>query len=137
MKYYSVQRPLMPGNFPEPTYAKVLDIHNFDDRQYAEEISREAWGWIEYDKPLLNHDVDNYDLVAVPEQELRLKYLGTDSFRRYVYTDKNGKLWKLTDCCSPRQVCEERGDRPYSSCGNAFDGEPDCPMSNCIKAVYE
>ncbi len=49
----------------------------------------------------------------------------------------NGKLWKLLDCCSPREVCEERRDTPYSSSGNEFDGEPDCPMANDIKPIFE
>ena len=46
------------------------------------------------------------------------------------------KNWKLLDCCSPREVCEQRGDAPYSSCGNTFDGEPDCPMAAHIKPRF-
>ncbi len=137
MRYYSTQRPVMPGSFPKPDYAEILEIHNFDHRKYVEEISREAWGWIEYNKPLTNFDMNSHELVALPEKELHLKYFGRDSWSRYVYEDENGKLWKLTDCCSPREACEERGDRPVSACGNAFDGEPDCPMGTQYKVVFE
>lgn len=66
-----------------------------------------------------------------------LKYIGRDSFDRYVYKDENGKLWKHLDCCSPRKICQERGDTFYSSYGNTFDGEPDCPMRAGIECVYE
>ena len=50
--------------------------------------------------------------------------------------DENGKLWKNTDCCSPRECCEERGDTLNSSAGNEFDGEPDCFMAAHIKVEY-
>lgn len=66
----------------------------------------------------------------------RVRYIGRDSWDRYVYKDENGKLWKHIDCCSPREVCIERGDTLYSSCGNSFNGEPDCPMSANIKVDY-
>lgn len=55
---------------------------------------------------------------------LHLRYIGTDSWSRYVYEDENGNLWKLLDCCSPREVCEQRGDTPHSACnaGGGPDG---------------
>lgn len=137
MKYFSTQRPLMPGGFPKPEGNKVLDIHNFDNREYVKEVDRMAWGWIEYERRLSHSDMVNYELVPLPERELHLVYLGEDSWGRYVYKDENGKLWKLLDCCSPREVCEDRRDTPYSSSGNEFDGEPDCPMANDIKPIFE
>ena len=68
---------------------------------------------------------------------LHLRYIGTDSWSRYVDEDENGTLWKLLDCCSPREVCEQRGDTPHSACNNAFDGEPDWPMQADIKPVFQ
>ena len=38
-------------------------IHNFNERQYVTEIGRLAWGYIEYDKPLENEDIDGYELI--------------------------------------------------------------------------
>lgn len=70
------------------------------------------------------------------KRELHLAYLGKDSWGRYVYKDEKEKLWKLLDCCSPRKVCEERHDTLYSSYGNRFDGEPDCPMANDMKPIF-
>lgn len=137
MRYYSTQRPVGPGTFPQQEWNKVLEIHNFDHKTYCEEIGREAWGYIDYEKPLARYDSNSYELVPAQTKTLHLRYIGTDSWSRYVYEDENGDLWKLLDCCSPREVCEERGDTPYSSCNNAFDGEPDCPMQAHIKPEYQ
>ena len=90
----------------------------------------------EYEKPLGHFDVVGCELVAVKIKTLHLKYIGRDDWGRYVYEDENGKLWKNTDCCSPRECCEERGDTPNSAAGNKFDGEPDCFMAAHIKVEY-
>ena len=79
---------------------------------------------------------DTTRVAAVQIKTLHLRYIGIDSWSRYVYEDENGKLWKLLDCCSPREVCEQRGDIPYSSYNNAFDGEPDCPMREGINPKF-
>lgn len=136
MRYYSTQRPVGPGTFPKPKGNKVLEIHNYDRRVYCEEIGQEAWGYIEYEKPLDRLDCNSYELAAVQTRTLRLRFVGTDGWSRYVYEDEDGDLWKLTDCCSPREVCEQRGDTLFSACGNDFDGEPDCPLAAHIKPEY-
>ena len=137
MRYYSTQRPVAPGTFPKPDGNKIVDIHNFERKTYCEEINREAWGYIDYEKHLTRYDADSYELVTSQTKTLHLHYIGTDSWGRYVYEDENGKVWKLLDCCSPREVCEQRGDIPCSSCGNAFDGEPDCSMATYIKPEFQ
>lgn len=65
MRHYSTQRPVMPGGFPKPQGNKVLEIHNFDTRQYVDEIGREAWGWIEYESSLSQDDMTQYELAPV------------------------------------------------------------------------
>lgn len=135
-RYYSTQRPIMPGGYPKPKNNEVLEIENFDNKKFVEEVGCQAWGYIEYKKPLGHFDVINYELAAVKIKTLHLKYIGRDDWGRYVYEDENGKLWKNTDCCSPRECCEERGDTLNSSAGNEFDGEPDCFMAAHIKVEY-
>lgn len=61
MKYYSILRPVMPGGFPKT--AKVIEIVNFDDRKFCDEIGREAWGYIEYDGEIEEKDARAYDLI--------------------------------------------------------------------------
>ena len=113
MRYYSTQRPITPGSFPRVAFNAVKEIVNFERKTYCEEIGREAWGYIDYEKPLDRYDCNAYELTAVPTKTLRLRYIGKDSWSRYVYEDEDGKLWKLTDCCSPREVCEQRGDTAF------------------------
>lgn len=135
-RYYSTQRPVMPGSYPDPKNNKVLKIENFDHKKFVEEVDRPAWGFIEYEKPLGHFDVMDYELEAVKLKTLHLNYIGIDSWSRYVYEDENGKLWKNVNCCTPREICEKRGDVLCSSVGNAFDGEPDCHMADHIKVEY-
>ena len=136
MRYYSTQRPLAPGSFPKPARNAVLTVCNFDYRKYTPEVGRSAYGYIEYEKPIDNYEMSRYELTPVAEKELRLKYIGQDSWRRYVYKDEDGRLWKLIDCCCPREVCEERGDTPYHACRDDFDGEPDYPLSNIYIPIF-
>ncbi len=77
MKYYSTQRPVMPGSYPKSQ--KVLDIRNFGNKQYVESVGRDAWGWIEYEQPLTEKEAADYELM--PEQswyEVCLVVPGTD-----------------------------------------------------------
>lgn len=74
-------------------------------------------------------------LKAAPTT-LRLTFLGADSHCRYVYKDERGQHWKHLDCNSSMEECQKRGDKLYSSCNNAFDGEPDCPMREGIEVEY-
>lgn len=50
MRYYSTQRPIAPGTFPEPEGNKVLEIVNFEERTYCKESNRDCWGYIDYEK---------------------------------------------------------------------------------------
>lgn len=135
-RYYSTQRPVMPGSYPKPQGNEIVEILNYDNKTFAEEVQKAAWGYIEYEKPLGHFDIVDYELVAVKTKTLHLRYLGKDDWGRYVYEDENGKLWKNTNCCTPRDICEERGDTLHSSAGNAYDGEPDCFMAAHIKVEY-
>lgn len=64
MRYYSILRPVSIGTYPKPKDNKVLKIVNFDSRTYYKDIGREAWGYIDYEKPLSLDDVVKYELVA-------------------------------------------------------------------------
>lgn len=63
MRYYSILRPVSIGTFPKPKDNEVLNINNFDNRSYCKEIDKEAWGFIDYEKPLSSDDAERYDLI--------------------------------------------------------------------------
>lgn len=60
-RYYSTQRPVMPGGFPRK--ADVVEIKNFDAKTFCEEIGKEAWGYIEYQAELTKEEADAYELT--------------------------------------------------------------------------
>lgn len=59
IRYYLTQRPPMPGAFP----GKPVNMEAYDDRKYVSEIGRRAWGWVEYQWPLTEKEVDDYELT--------------------------------------------------------------------------
>ena len=61
MRYYSTQRPVTPGSYPDK--AAVEEIHNFDNKTFCEEIGREAWGYIDYREALTKEQADAYELT--------------------------------------------------------------------------
>lgn len=63
-RYYSKERPVSIGTFPKPKNNKVLGIFNFDEPTYVAEISENAWGYIDYEKPLSGEDRDAYELLG-------------------------------------------------------------------------
>lgn len=60
-KYYSTQRPVMPGGFPKEEAA--TKVENFGTKTFCKEIGKEAWGFIEYREPLKKEDADAYELT--------------------------------------------------------------------------
>lgn len=60
-RYYSTQRPILPGGFPNRE--KVEQIKNFDDKIFCEEIGEEAWGFVDYSEPLEKEQADAYELT--------------------------------------------------------------------------
>ena len=75
MKYYSTQRPVASGTFPKPEGNKVIEIVNFDKRQYCREAGRDCWGYIEYEKPLTEKQAVDYELVREQLLDFTQRYM--------------------------------------------------------------
>ena len=75
-RYYLALRPVSLGTQPNG----FIQYENFDCRQFCPEIDREAWGWVEYDHPLDEKQVKEYDLIHMQTstadnfREFRKKY---------------------------------------------------------------
>lgn len=63
-RYYSTLRPITPGAYPKPIDNPVTEIANFNVREYVGKIGREAWGYVEYEKPLTDAQIEAFDFVA-------------------------------------------------------------------------
>ena len=66
-RYYSTQRPVMPGGFPRK--ADVVEIKNFDAKTLCEEIGKEAWGYIEYQGELTKEEAEAFGAEALAEAD--------------------------------------------------------------------
>ena len=58
-RYYCLYRPPMPGTIPRGT----VSIKDFDERRMVPEISREAWGFVEYERELTKAEIDDYEVM--------------------------------------------------------------------------
>lgn len=93
-RYYSTQRPIMPGGYPKPKNNEVLEIENFDNKKFVEEVGCQAWGYIEYKKPLGHFDVINYELAAV-KIKIKLSIYRKREASRMDKSDTGGQPVKL------------------------------------------
>ena len=71
MRYYSTQRPIMPGSYPKTAGNLVVEICNFDARVLCWENVREARCYIEYEQALFPGQAQSYELILAPGQEKR------------------------------------------------------------------
>lgn len=67
-RYYSTQRPVNLGTFPKPPDNPVVEIHNYDaeSRVPVENGMIQAWGYVEYQKPLTEQQASDYELRPAP-----------------------------------------------------------------------
>jgi hypothetical protein len=63
-RYYSTQRPIMPGGYPNSE--KPVNLVNFDTRESVADGQFQAWGYLEYEKPLTDKQRTDYELRAAP-----------------------------------------------------------------------
>lgn len=70
-RYYSTQRPISPGTYPNGEN-KPISIENFDERQPVENGQLQAWGYLEYAKPLSQKEMKEYELKAVSASVTRV-----------------------------------------------------------------
>lgn len=58
--YYMTQRPAMPGAMPRDG---LVDIQQYDDRQYIQQIDCKAYAKLVYSRELADEEIHNYELV--------------------------------------------------------------------------
>lgn len=68
-RYYSTLRPITPGAYPKLINNPAMLIHNFNKREYVGKIGREAWGYLEYENPLTDKQIEAFDLIADSDSE--------------------------------------------------------------------
>ena len=64
-KYYSTMRPVDIGTFPKTENGPIRFV-NFDSREGVEDGRYQAWGYIVYDAPLTDKQINDYELKPAP-----------------------------------------------------------------------
>ncbi len=95
MRYYSTQRPFGPGTFPRKDGTEA--ITNYDAPTYIEEIGRKAWGHIDYEKPLTDKEVRDYELVpsTTVTEEFVMPEKKSDIVRRLIAAGEYKKALRI------------------------------------------
>lgn len=68
-KYYSTQRPIGPGTYPKPQDNNIIEIKNFNKKEKIEKEDINAYGYIEYEKPLMPAAARAYELTLALADE--------------------------------------------------------------------
>lgn|GEM_PF-1769240 len=71
-KYYSTQRPVDIATYPRTDSGPVYFV-NFDKREWIENATGRAWGFLAYDAPLTLKQMDDYELRAASSNPDNLK----------------------------------------------------------------
>lgn len=58
-RYFSTQRPVAPGTYPKKS---GCEISNYPQKFYIDGTGFSAWGHIDYDEPLTDAEVAQYEL---------------------------------------------------------------------------
>lgn len=69
--YYMTQRPFSIGAQPNEG---LVEAEDFDGKRYVEDIDREAWSRIVYDRELTEREIERYGLVPA-EPKLYFGYV--------------------------------------------------------------
>lgn len=93
-RYYSTQRPLSLGSYPKPVENQVIEIQNFNNRQPVEEGKLQAWGYVEYTKPLTAKEMQDYELKCVPSRP---------KARKSVLADLRSKQAQISGATGPEK----------------------------------
>lgn len=63
--YYTTQRPPAPGAVPK---RGLVDMYEYEYRLYVPAIGRKAWGSVVYDRELTQEEIEDYELVQMPNE---------------------------------------------------------------------
>lgn len=70
-RYYSTQRPVDIGTFPNSPDNRPIEIFNYDKRILVENETLRAWGELIYEKPLTEKQMADYELQPAGKNPVR------------------------------------------------------------------
>lgn len=110
-RYYSTQRPISPGTYPNGEN-KPVSIENFDERQVVENGQLQAWGYLEYDKPLSQKELKDYELKAVSASVTRVNTSEKQTEKKKsVLADLHKKQAQISGVRTPKKEQVKKNDK--------------------------
>ena len=104
-RYYSTQRPVMPGGYPNPIGNEPVEIVNYDSRQAVENSKVQAWGYLEYTLPLSPRECADYELKAISSEKTRANAQeNSKGKKKSVLADLHEKQEKVSSTNAPKQT---------------------------------
>lgn len=104
-RYYSTQRPVMPGGYPKPFGNEPVVIVNYDSRQTVENSKVQAWGYLEYALPLTPRECADYELKAISSEKTRANAQeNSKGKKKSVLADLHEKQEKVSSTNAPKQT---------------------------------
>lgn len=76
--YYAVLRPIGIGTVPQPKDNPIVKIMNFETRTTVESYPKPVWGMVEYEKPLTEKEIVEYELGLPGAKNWTGVYVRTD-----------------------------------------------------------
>ena len=64
MRAYAIHRPLGPFTWPSEHSDKLVELVNFDERTYVEDVGRWCFGYIEFSEDVPMEDLARYELMV-------------------------------------------------------------------------
>lgn len=110
-RYYSTQRPISPGTYPNGKN-KPVSIENFDERQRVENGQLQAWGYLEYVKPLSQKEMKEYELKAVSASVTRVNTPEKQTEKKKsVLADLHKKQAQISGVKTPKKEHVKKNDK--------------------------
>lgn len=110
-RYYSTQRPISPGTYPNGEN-KPVSIENFNERQVVENGQLQAWGYLEYDKPLSQKELKDYELKAVSASVTRVNTPEKQTEKKKsVLADLHKKQAQISGVKTPKKEHVKKNDK--------------------------
>lgn len=110
-RYYSTQRPISPGTYPNGEN-KPVSIENFDERQAVENGQLQAWGYLEYNEPLSQKEMNDYELKAVSASVTRVNTLKKQTEKKKsVLADLHNKQEQISGVKTPKKEHVKKNDK--------------------------
>ncbi len=104
-RYYSTQRPVMPGGYPKSFGNEPVEIVNYDSRQAVENSKVQAWGYLEYALPLCPRECADYELKAISSEKTRANALENGKGKKKsVLADLHEKQEKVSGTNAPKKT---------------------------------